>query len=527
MRLRALPLLLLLAFGQAMAEDASRITQVTLYPGSATVERAARVAVGATQLEIGGLPAGFDVRTLRLESDAGIRLGELTVQDVASADAVNPRQAALEAKIEALDDQLAKLDIERQSAELVTGYLKGLSEGGKGTAVDTRNLAATLGAIQQGGSDALARVQRVAQQKRGLEKQREALQRDLEKVAGDNRDTRRLVVSLAAERAGDVRLSYQLRGPGWQPVYRATLDSASGRVEIERQALIAQNSGEDWSKVALKLSTGQPNAATQGQPPRPWNLWLQEPQPVRAFAKAMAPMSAPPPAAPAPVMAAARMAESANAPLFDVSEMQSAFSTEFQVPARISLPSDGRRVTVSLGRQQLPMKLRVQVQPRQSETAFLVAAGERPEGVWLPGQIQLYRDGGYVGATQWSAQEGERFELPFGRDDLVRVSNKPGTQTNASSGLIEQRQERGISNDYTITSQHRQPIELLVLEASPVSTSEQVKVDAKFVPQPDQLKWQDQPGIVAWSRTLAPGSTQKFSVAYNVSWPKNADVIGF
>lgn len=522
MSLRTLPLLFLLAFGPAMAQDASSIARVTLYPGSATVDRVARVAAGASQLEIAGLPAGFDVRTIRLDADAGIHLGEFTVQDVASADAVNPRQAALEAKIEALDDQLARLDIERQSAGLVTGYLKGLGEGGKG-AVDTRNLAGTLGAIQQGGTEALTRIQRVVQQKRGLEKQREALQRDLDKIAASNRDSRRLMVSLVAERAGEVRLSYQLKGPGWQPVYRATLDSATGRVEIERQALIAQNSGEDWSRVALKLSTGQPSAAAQGLPPQTWNIHLREPLRALPMAKAM---MAPAPA-PAPTAELALRSETADAPLFEVNELQASFATEFEVPARISLPSDGRRVTVSLARQQLPMQLRVQVTPRQESTAWLIAAGERPTGVWLPGEVQLYRDGSYVGATHWSAQEGERFELPFGRDDLVRVLNKPGTQMNSSGGFIEQRREREISNEYTITSQHKQPVELLVLESSPVPTSEQIKVETRFVPQPDQLKWQDQPGVVAWSQTLAPGAVQKFSVSYKVSWPKDAAIVGF
>lgn len=525
MTLRALPFLLLFAFGPAMAAVESRITQVTLYPGSATVERVARVAAGATQLELAGLPASFDVRSLRIEADAGIRLGEVTVRDVASADAVNPRQAELEARIAALDDQLAKLDIERQSAELVTGYLKGLGEGGKGTAVDVRNLGATLGAIRAGGAEALARIQRVAEQKRPLEKQREALQRELDKLAAASRDQRTLAVSLDAGRAGELRLSYQVRGPGWQPVYRASLDSATGRVEIERQALIAQNSGEDWSQVALRLSTGQPEAAVQGRPPQPWRLRVQSPQAPRPMAMAMAPAPAPRPEA--KLARSAGAAEAADAPLFEVGEVQTAFTTEFEVPARISLPSDGRKVTVSLARQQLPMKLRVQVVPRQDATAWLVAAGERPAGVWLPGEIRLYRDGSHVGVSRWGAQGAERFELPFGRDDLVRVTNRPGLENNRSSGLIGQRHERTISNDYTITSQHRQPVELLVLEAAPVSTSEQVTVDTQFTPQPDQTKWQDQPGIVAWSGTLAPGAERKISVRYTVSWPKEVELVGF
>jgi hypothetical protein len=45
---------MLIACSTAMAQDASRITAVTLYPGSATVERTARVVPGMTRLEISG-----------------------------------------------------------------------------------------------------------------------------------------------------------------------------------------------------------------------------------------------------------------------------------------------------------------------------------------------------------------------------------------------------------------------------------------------------------------------------------------
>src|SRR5258708_32729046 len=70
--------------GTAMAQEASRITGVTLYPGSATVERTARVAPGMTRLEISGLPANFDPQAGRVESDAGIRMCEGSPQDGSS-----------------------------------------------------------------------------------------------------------------------------------------------------------------------------------------------------------------------------------------------------------------------------------------------------------------------------------------------------------------------------------------------------------------------------------------------------------
>src|SRR6266568_6812780 len=84
----------------AIAQDASRISSVTLYPGSATVERSARVAPGMTRLEISGLPANFDPQTVRVESDPGVRIGEVSTQDQ-SRTASNARESAIEEKIQA------------------------------------------------------------------------------------------------------------------------------------------------------------------------------------------------------------------------------------------------------------------------------------------------------------------------------------------------------------------------------------------------------------------------------------------
>src|SRR5262245_42559116 len=68
--------------GPAAAEPSGGISRVTLYPGSAAIERAASVAVGSGTLEMTGLPANFDLRTLRVEAGPGIRVGEVSVQDV-------------------------------------------------------------------------------------------------------------------------------------------------------------------------------------------------------------------------------------------------------------------------------------------------------------------------------------------------------------------------------------------------------------------------------------------------------------
>jgi hypothetical protein len=83
----------------AHAQDASRITAVTLYPGSATIERTARVEPGMTLLRISGLPANFDPQSVRVEADPGVAIGEVSTQDASRVQSPNSREAQLEERI--------------------------------------------------------------------------------------------------------------------------------------------------------------------------------------------------------------------------------------------------------------------------------------------------------------------------------------------------------------------------------------------------------------------------------------------
>ena len=267
---------------QAFAQEGGRITKVLLYPGSATVERAVSVSAGQPRVELTGLPANFDPRTLRVEADPGIRIGEIAVRDVARQNAMSPRESELEARIQALKDRQAELDVEVKTAELVRNFLTSMNtvpepEKGRAPAIDPKAIPVVLESLRKGGADAYGTIQRVAVQKRALDKQIAALERDLARIKGSARDSRTLAISVSASSAGCVRASYQVPNAGWRPAYRASLDSAGSRVELERTATVTQQTGEDWSGVSLKLATGQPRAATIVDPAT-WQLVIQTPQ---------------------------------------------------------------------------------------------------------------------------------------------------------------------------------------------------------------------------------------------------------
>lgn len=501
------------------------IVGVVLYPGSALIERVANIRAGEGKLEIPGIPANFDVQTLRVEAESGIDVGEITLRDSARSGPLNAEEERLENEVRRLSERIAALDVDRKAAELELKYLDSLPSAGETS--HPANLSPVLASLRQGSSQAQQRILAAEAQKVQLERDLQARQSDLERVRPTVAEVRNLQVHVNAKRDGKLHIYYQLAEAGWRPAYRAALNAEMAMVEMERTAQIAQRSGEDWSRVSLRLSTGQPRQKVSGPEPQTWGVSLR-PE-YRADAAAGMLMESRAAAAPAPM----RMAKSALAkpeapaePLFEAAEIQSEYTTEYAISAPLSVPSDGRKINVTLSKTQLPVKLQVQVSPRQEKAAYLMARGDLPEGVWPAGEMQLYRNGAYVGTKPWDASQRKGLELPFGRDELVKVASHSVVAKNASSGFVGQRAERHVGDVYTVSNLHKRPVELLVLEASPVSRDEKIEVVATYNPPVSQADWDDRQGVVAWEQSLAAGASQKFSVDYRITWPKERSVIG-
>lgn len=521
-----LVLALVIATSSAAATEAP-IQSVTLYPGSATVERVVHVTPGMTQVELTGLLANFNTDTIRLQADAGIQVGQVVTRDQARADSPSPREAELETRIQALQDQAAVIDADYKSAQLAHAYLERLGAGengaGRAAPLDPKVLLGTLDAIRKGGADALERMHNAELRKRAVGKQLDVLKRELAKLQGSAHESRSMTIAVLARQPGKLLLSYQVNRAGWKPTYRASLDSRASTVELERMAAISQKTGEDWSKVKLRLSTGQPKLSAYAPDPSPWLLSWQPPEALAEIRYARPQEQLQKVTVSGSSNRARAAADDYMAPVL---ETQGSFTTEYEVPARVDLAADGREISVGLSKLALPVRQRVRIAPRSSTDAVLTADAARPEGVWLPGQVQLRRDGSYVGALHWDPQASDRFSMAFGRDPLLRVTVENRNAKSGQVGFFNSANERRIADTYVVTSFHRQPIDLLVLESTPVSESDQVKVKVALSPEPTVKDWQQRRGLVGWERSLKPNETARFDVDYVIAYPKEGSVQG-
>ena len=93
---------------------------------------------------------------------------------------------------------------------------------------------------------------------------------------------------------GGLRVSYRVAGAGWAPLYDARLETgakeAKPALELVRRAQVQQRTGEDWSDVALSVSTVRINRGATAPDLPPLQVAFYEPPPPIAAGRP-APMS--------------------------------------------------------------------------------------------------------------------------------------------------------------------------------------------------------------------------------------------
>lgn len=504
-------LAVLTCWGGVAHAQASRITHVTVYPGSATVERTLQLPAGAQQAQFVCLPAGLDTQTLQVHTTDRIAVGEIAVRQQPRSLVAGCAHAQQD-RIRTLEDQIAQLQAEAQGLEHAGAWLNRFEQ-----PTGTAQIAATADALRRTGQTVAQRQHTLAREQEALQAQLDPLLADQQRTGGNQAMVSTVQVTLAAPQGGSLVLRYQVRGPGWLPTYRAALQVEPQTLTLERLAQVSQSTGEDWRDVPLVLSTGQPNAAANSPVPRPWRLQ----EAVTAPQGEMRLAAPPAPAAPAPRSARSTGVAQAPLPSFDASVFEGSHATSYTLPQRVSVPSHGEHLSVSLGQQAVPARLLVRTTPALDTAAYLIASFDLPDGIWPSGPIRLYRDGAYAGASRLDAATVAQQGIGFGKDERVAVRALPTETSRGHTGLIAQRQQRIESKQWEVRNNHRQPIQLQVLDAAPVSEQENIRVESRYQPAPSQTAWNAQPGTILWETMLPPATAERFSSSHTISWPQD------
>lgn len=519
------------------------ITSVSVYRSRAAVTRSAECALaqGVHELRVGPLPEFADLDSVQAKIGAGGKLLDVKTETTAlpAPSSDNPR---VREALEAVDKARAELaEVDRLSANN-TATTKLIDSIAAKTAADaSQALGGALDPEKLRGQIAFVEGERNRLTREGLELTKlrvkaagelSAREKALAAAGGAPPVERYALITIAVPQGGKVpvALTYLVGNATWKPAYTVRGDPAAGALKIEFDAVVKQATGEDWSDVALVLSTAQPTRAANPSDIGPIYLDVFDPSAPRAVSSA-APMMAPGVPPPAGDFsgngAMSRKAGAAIESLSNDAEVGgSGAAVEYRLPRAFTAPSDanGERRTRVANIDGKPVFTLV-ARPVAETDVFLRARLINESGfILLPGQARVYLGSDSIGtAALGEIAVGGEIELWFGKEPGVTVKREVVSKKASESGVFSK--SKGVDREYrvSLTNTLARAVEVELWDRVPVSRNEQVRVeltaiapalatDAKY------LKEERPQGLLKWMLPLPARVAGKEAAPVTISW---------
>jgi hypothetical protein len=255
----------------------SKITHVTIYPDSALITREVEVPNGSGLMElvVNPLPVATVSTSLYTESSENVRVLTTRFRSRPVLEDTREEVRKIEEEIKKLNSQQRKLQAEIRTLEENRVFLSNLekftttstvhaTEKGK---LDSDSTIAMSKYVMEGRTTKSKELVELNEQMLTLNEQLDYAQRRLRNLTAGTSKIERdavLVVDKVNATAGKVKLNYLVTSASWKPQYKfRSGKTTKDPILVEYLAGIIQQTGEDWERVQMTLSTAQPmlNAA--------------------------------------------------------------------------------------------------------------------------------------------------------------------------------------------------------------------------------------------------------------------------
>ncbi|WP_375778820.1 mucoidy inhibitor MuiA family protein [Bradyrhizobium sp. ma5] len=527
----------------ANLDAASQVDAVTVYPDGASVTRVITLDLpaGDNTLIAKDFPMALDTGSLRVEGEAGAKL------TIGAIDAWHPRPVSpanlpeIDKRIEALRDQREDLQGMITSAEARRKFAEHFAEaapvgiGEKGEARPVSEWRAAFSAVGDEVATADNAIRDAARKQRDIDREIVRLEAERAAKPPSKLEVRIELASAAATRA-TLRVTYAVRNARWTPLYDARLDTGTKdrkpAIELVRRAEITQSTGEDWSNVALVVSTVR--VARGGNAPDLNSLLVRYPLPPRPLAAGKVLDSVQQRAASAPAPAADAVREFHFGAGAVIAEQEAiadvgAFQATFKIPGRVSVTANEGAKSLRISTAMITPDLAIRAVPVIDPTAFLEASFvQADDAPLLPGLVAIYRDGIFVGRSRMAtAAKDETVRLGFGADDKVKIERAVVKRNEGSAGLIvttSKTDERAFKT--TVRNGHDFPIKVAIQDQLPVSENDDIVVEMLPSSTPaTTTNLRDKRGVLEWAFEAKAGEVRDINFAWRMRWPKDKGIV--
>ena len=333
----------------------------------------------------------------------------------------------------------------------------------------------------------------------------------------------KLIIQVMNEVAGNVNLdiNYITNSATWNPFYDLRADSVKDPINMMYKAQVTQNSGIDWKKVKLTLSSGNPNQNNQAPILNSWflrygyNPSYENNNVVNKLQGRTSGLEL----SEVVVTSAYGIKKEKKVSSINATDIETQLNVSFDIDIPYDILSNGKAHSVALKEIKLPVTYKYYAAPRVDKEAFLLAEiNDYSKYNLLPGEANIIFEGLYVGKTNINPnQTADTLNLSMGRDKKIsikreKVVDKSGTK------FLSSYKEQTFTYDLTVRNNKKEEVQILLKDQYPLSTDKEITIELL---DDGNAKVNTETGIMTWELKLAPNETKKIRISYKVKYPKD------
>ncbi|MDQ7948987.1 MAG: mucoidy inhibitor MuiA family protein [Pedobacter sp.] len=206
----------------------------------------------------------------------------------------------------------------------------------------------------------------------------------------------------------------------------------------------------------------------------------------------------------------------------EVESVEKQTNVTFDIKNPYTILSDGKQFSVEIGDYDFKADFEYYAAPKLSEDAFLTAKLNSFSDINLiSGEANIFFEGTYLGKTLLDVQQAsDTLTISLGVDKNVVIKRERQKDFNEKQ-FIGSAQKDTRSFIIDIKNRKSQPINLIVEDQLPVSTSSEISIEKQEI---SKARYDEANGKLSWSLVLQPNQQQKLAIKYQVKYPKNKPV---
>lgn len=202
----------------------------------------------------------------------------------------------------------------------------------------------------------------------------------------------------------------------------------------------------------------------------------------------------------------------------EVSESRQPTTMTFEVEIPYTILSNGKVYTVDLKTMRVPAQYEYFTIPKIEQAAYLTAKiiGWQDLNL-LSGEVNLFFEEAFLGKSVLDVEEvTDTLDISLGKDRSIIVERKRLKEFSGKQFLSSDKVESR-AYEITIRNNKPQPINIIVQDQLPISTSKDISIDQTEHPE---ATMQEDSKILTWKYELGAKQAKKHQLKYRVRYPK-------